>query len=532
MIQDARQLPDGAEIQTDLCIIGAGPAGLSIATTLARSGRELCLVESGGWEPDAATQSLAAGENAGLPYYPLDANRQRCIGGTLRLWAGWCRPLDPLDLQARDWVPESGWPLEAGDLDSYYLRAHALLHLDPAVYDLEFWEKILRTPSLSFPTDELVTRVYRLAETGVLLATSGAFLVSAPNVRLLTHGNAMEFRTDSTGGRVDGLRAGCLNGRRFRVRARQYVLATGAIENARLLLLSDRGHPNGLGNAFDQVGRNFMEHLHFQSGGIRLADPASFPGPLYFRSSLRDTIARIFPTPPTMRRERILNSCTMLEPILPGLPFRVLHQLEKWMFAADRVAVRSRIATHLVRRYAGRAAAAAFRQGNPLLSTRAPGTLLFAHTLEQAPNADSRVTLGSGLDALGMRRARLDWKTTDLDRHTARRIRDLVTEGFLRAGLGTALPANQDPETGWPPEPLQGSRGHHMGTTRMHPDPKHGVVDADCRVHGVDNLFIAGSSVFPTSGAGTPTLTILALALRLADHLQTGTPAGSGIAIT
>jgi choline dehydrogenase-like flavoprotein len=523
MIEKASQVPNGAEIRVDVCIVGAGPAGLAVASVCAAAGRSVCLLESGDWEPDAATQSLACGEIAGLPYYPLDANRQRCIGGTLRLWAGWCRPLDPLDLAARDWVPDSGWPLGERDLAPYWLRAHDLLKLDPPLYDPAHWERTYRAPLLTLPQDELMSRVYRLAETGVLLQYARARLIPAPNVRLLTRATALELRTDPAGGRVTGIEAGGLDGRRFRVLAGQTVLAAGAIENARLLLLSRRARPEGLGNAHDRVGRYFMEHIHFPCGGLRLADPAAFPGRLYFRSSLRDTIARIFPTPGAMRREGMLNGCTMLEPIFPGWAFRALHRLEQTLLAADRWTLRSRLATHLVRRYAGPAAAAAFRQGNPLISARAPESVLFAHTLEQAPNPESRVTLGAGLDAFGQPRARLDWRTTDLDRHTARRLRELVTEGMVRAGLGSPLPASWDPDAVWPPEPLQGSRGHHMGTTRMHPDPKRGVVDPDSRVHGVDNLYVAGSSVFPTSGAGTPTLTLLALALRLGDRLARAT---------
>lgn len=519
MIEDAHQIPNGAEIRTDVCIVGAGPAGLAVALAYTTAGRSVCLLESGEGEPDAATQLLAVGELAGLPYYPLDANRQRCIGGTLRLWAGWCRPLDPLDLSARDWVPDSGWPLGESDLAPYWLRAQELLDIGETGSEPAHWEQTYRSPLLRLPPEELMSRIYRLAETGVLLRKARAQLGPASNARLLTRATALELGTDPAGGRVLAVEAGCLDGRRFRVVAGRTVLAGGAIENARLLLLSNRARPEGLGNPHDQVGRYFMEHIHFPSGGLRLTDPGAFPGRMYFRSSLRNAIARIFPTPEAMRREGILNGCTMLEPILPGWTFRVLHGLERTLLAADRWTLRSRLATHLVRRYAGPAAAMAFRQGNPLVTARAPEALHFAHTLEQAPNPESRVTLGATLDAFGQRRARLDWRTTDLDRRTARRIRDLVTEGLVHAGLGTALPAPWDPDTAWPPEPLQGSRGHHMGTTRMHSDPKHGVVDPDMRVHGVDNLYVAGSSVFPTSGAGTPTLTILALALRLGDHL-------------
>ena len=143
--------------------------------------------------------------------------------------------------------------------------------------------------------------------------------------------------------------------------------------------------------------------------------------------------------------------------------------------------------------------------------------IFFMNELEQAPNPASRVRLIEQRDALGMPRVQLEWRLSGLDKRSIRRAHELLARELGRAGLGRLQLMLSEDEHRWPPE-LGGGR-HHMGTTRMHRDPARGVVDPDCRVHGVGNLYVAGSSVFPTVGAANPTLTIVALALRLADHL-------------
>jgi len=520
MFVDARHLGDPGRIETDVCIVGAGAAGITLAGELASSGADVCLLESGGAEPDFETQSLARGEITGLPYYPLDANRQRAFGGTLRLWAGWCRPLDPVDFEAREWVPGSGWPIPRETLMPFYVRAHERLGLGPPDYDVERWEREIGTRRVALEQDRVESRMYHLADPRWLGREGRTELSRAGNVRVLTHANLREIEAADGGRCVTAVRVRCLHGREFRVTARRYVLAMGAIENARLMLASRSAVATGLGNEHDQVGRHFMEHIHFPSGRIRLGEARTVAPALYFRTG-RSVIARLAPSRETQAREGLLNFNTMLEPVHSELwrrGFEVAHHL---MLSVDRATTRVRRLAHVARRYAGPAAAMSYRRGLPGANHPAP-ELRLHHTLEQAPNPDSRVTLGDETDALGVPRVRLEWRTTALERHTVTRGRDLIGDAFAEAGLGRFGLDAADDDTVWPPRPLQGLRGHHMGTTRMSVDPRHGVVDPDCRVHGMRNLYVAGSSVFPTSGAGTPTITIVALALRLAAHLNGG----------
>ncbi len=520
MIADANSLPAGAEITTDICVVGAGAAGLALARCLARTALSVCVLESGGRDPEYRIQSLARAVNGGLSYFPLDANRQRGFGGTTHLWAGWCRPLDPLDFERREWVDGSGWCLAREDLLPFYRRAGAMLGLCGTEHDPAWWESPAPAPRLELDPSEIVPSMYRLAETGLHRKKAWEILRESRNVRLWLHANVVDIGTTENGRAVSGLTVRTLEGRKFTVRARAYVVAVGAIETARLLLASDRVHPRGLGNDHDLVGRYFMEHLVFEYGVVRLHRPQVVPACLYPVQGAAN-VARLFPTPEKQRRERMLQACTQLLPgdERPGL--RRLLAPREWIRRLRPPAVwKQKRRTYGVARFLGGRLASDDRSAAVRLPAGPSEVLRLMHVLEQAPNPESRVVLDDRRDALGMRRVRLEWRMLPLDQHTAGSIRRLVGDAFGKAGLGAFGTRREDDASEWPPPPLQGMRGHHMGTTRMDPDPKRGVVDSDCRVHGVEDLFVASSSVFPTSGAGTPTITIMALALRLAEHLQ------------
>jgi choline dehydrogenase-like flavoprotein len=486
---DARALPPGATIEAHVCVVGAGAAGIALARELSRSGLDVCLLESGGLGPEPGPQDLARGEIAGAPYCPLDANRARQLGGTTGLWAGWCRPLDDSDFQARAWVPDSGWPLGREELRPYYRRAGALCELPPSDGDPEAgpW----RPDGMPLPLDpeRIVTRVYRLSPPTRFGQVYRPELAASRHARVLLHATAIELETDGPGESVTCVRAAAAT-RPFAVKARHYVLAGGGIENARLLLASRRTAATGLGNAHGLVGRYFMEHVHFHSGYLALA-PAWRRRAALYAGRGRAEVGRFFVSPRAQEREGLLNWTASLERWRPD-----------------------------------RAAAAAWLRGEgrarPRWRELLPGTLRLHETIEPLPNPDSRVTLGPERDALGMPRVRLDWRPSPEERTTSRRARALLDQALRQAGLGRIVATTGDDDA-WPP-PRQGTRGHHMGTTRMSADPRRGVVDPRCRVHGVRNLYVAGSSVFPTGGAGTPTLTLLALALRLADHLAAARP--------
>lgn len=523
MITDFRAMEPDAVIEADLCIVGAGAAGITIARELAGLGARICLVESGGLDFDPEIQDLYAGDTVGHPYFELDVARLRYFGGSTNHWAGFCAPLTPLDFEERPWVPHSGWPLDRAALEPFYRRAHPLCELGPFAYGARLWEELGKEPA-AFDPDEIEACFLRHSPPTRFGDAYRAELEGADGVQVLLHATAVAIQTDDAAATVRQVDLGTLDGKAGRVVARFYVIACGGIENARLLLLSDGVEPAGLGNRHDLVGRFFMEHPHTEPG-IVVSDDDVPLREVYERRQATAGGTEVTPTfcagPAMQARERSLNAQAYLLEMANfdsgiraarelwwgirqgGLPDDLAGNVWRVIRDLDDVAM------FAYRRYTtGRRPADAV------------SALGFSLRTEQAPNPDSRVVLAPERDALGLRRVRLDWQLSAIDRHTVVAATKAFGAEFARLGLGRVRLADWllDGGDAWSPDMLGGY--HHMGTTRMAADPGKGVVDADCRVHHVDNLYMAGSSVFPTGGCTNPTLTIVALALRLADHLR------------
>ena len=512
MHTDARTLEDGTVLDADLCIVGAGAAGIGIAREWIGGARTVLLLEGGGFDYDARMQDLYRGENVGLPYYPLHAARLHQFGGTTGHWAGFCSTYDAIDFAPRAWVPHSGWPITRASLDPFYARAQRVLELGPYEYDAAQWQR--RTPSLvPFPMDARAvwTKMWQFSPPTRFGRRYRSEIVGARNVHLFTHANVCEVETNESATAVSGLRIRTLAGKTLRARARHYVLACSTIQNARLLLASNRRSAAGLGNAHDVVGRYFMEHLEMPSGQLALTGTRPASTAMYdFDFGTTKARGELALSAVMQRERQVLNATVSLSPTTPG---EVAKSTFQWM-TPERLEARRKADS------AGQVA----RQPMDARPAARPADLprLFDLTTrqEQAPNPASRVTLGRERDALGMPRATLDWRLTPLDRRSFRAFYEVLGRELGRSGVGRVRMSDWVTSTdeSWPAS--LGGGWHHMGTTRMHADPKRGVVDASCRVHGVGNLSIAGASVYPTAGCANPTLTLVALSLRLSDHLR------------
>lgn len=508
MFVDARTVPDGSRVDADVCIIGAGAAGITVARELRAGPWRVALLESGGFAPDAVTQSLSAGSAPDQSYFPLDESRTRCFGGTTHQWAGECRPLEPLDFEERDWVPESGWPFRFGDLLPFYERAQSMCELGPFAYDAADWRS-LGARLLALDAERVLTRTVHYSPPTRFGRTYRAEIGRAENVVAYLGANVVELETPAPPTRVSGVRVATVAGSAFRVTARIVVLAAGGIENARLLLMSNRVQTAGLGNGRDVVGRYFMEHLYLDRAAT-IDAPRGRIDELYtfgHRVAGRRVRGLLALAPQVQQRERLTNVCAVVDEDPPRVaPLSWGSLLDAVRDGRMRERVRAYVRTRTQRRVR-----AARRDGSADLH-------LVKHVMEQAPNRESRVVLGPDKDRLGCPRVVLHWRLGALDKRTAHRAHEILAEDLERSGIGrlaSAIGREIDP---WP-SALRGGR-HHMGTTRMHADPRRGVVDADGRVHGIANVYVAGSSVFPTVGSANPTLTIVALALRLADHVR------------
>lgn len=546
MIIDARSLPENETIETDVCIVGAGTAGMTLAREFIGQEFRVCLLESGALKPDQATQALYRGENIGHPYFTLDSARARYFGGSTNRWhiaigddcvGARMRPLDEIDFEERDWVPYSGWPFDKSHLDPFYECAQTVCEIEPPTYATEDWEDPQETPRLPFIGDSVKTVIFKFGSRYPFISNYSKEITQAPNITTYLYANVVEIETNETAQTVTRLRVACLQGNKSWVSAKLFILATGAIEIPRLLLLSNKTQSAGLGNQNDLVGRFFMEHLHFWSGLFVPSSPEIFNlTALYDNIHIVNgvpVIGKLSLTEKVIRREKLLNYVAELSSrvVLHSSLYRFLYpsisSKSVRSFKILRSAIRNadlpeNLGKHVKNVIIGIEDIAVTAYRNIKIKILKPfnkkRTHLFrlANMSEQVPNPNSRVTLADDRDSLGQNRVRLDWRLSPIDMQSAIRSQEILQRELSRAKLGQLF-IELSEET--PPQKITGG-WHHMGTTRMHVDPKQGVVDENCRVHGISNLFIAGPSVFPTGGYANPSLTIVALAIRLSDHIK------------
>ncbi len=524
MLTDARSVPTGTVIDTDICIVGGGAAGITLARQFIGSGHKVVLLESGGDTPEDDTQDLYAGSDIGHPYPMFDASRLRYFGGTTNHWGRpWCDLPSPLDFEERHGVPFSGWPFALVDLEPWYRRAQPIFGLGPFGYALADWGIAQADIPAPFQGPHFMCRVLQQGQPLRFGRAYGPELASAPNVTVYLHANALRFDGGENGGPVRQVQVGVIPDGRFTVRARIFVLACGGIENARLLLLSRQDDGTILGNAHDLVGRFFMLHLEYSEGEIVLDDPhadLSFQtgenGALFRRSGKRRRFVSYISLSDDTRRAHDLPAIR-LRFQYPRLP--EIDVLRRLVFRAER---QGRVTRDLATALASAPGLAAYVARRIIHGRNKPPVPLAAvplHcTAEQMPNPDSRIGLGDDRDRFGLRRVAVDWRLMAEDRHGIAAGRRLLADELASGGFGRLRVTSPDRDDGWPAD-LRGDQ-HHMGTTRMHRDPARGVVDENCRLHDTDNLYVAGCSLFPTGGTFNVTLTIVALALRLADHLK------------
>ncbi|WP_305907528.1 GMC family oxidoreductase [Methylomarinum sp. Ch1-1] len=467
MILDSRDEKVNLNRSVQIAIVGAGPAGLTLANELADLGPVL-VIESGGFEVDADLQALQIGECVGIDY-PLTETRTRQFGGSSALWAGYCAVFDSHDFTHREWVPGSGWPFGVEAIKPYYEKTAKLLNID----DLNFDPRdIARRAEIQLPFDNeiVIPTVWRFGTPTVRISEHHRdHFDTSKNVITLTHANVVDIRLDAEHSMASTLKIRTLSGREGHISADIFVLACGGIETARILLNSDTQVCHGLGNANDWVGRNFMEHPHLSISALTVERVGLF----------KNWLERGY-----FDEEKQFLLCV-------GLSERI--QKEAQILNAR---------AHIYR--------------TPSMSDdETPKVGMF---LEQAPNPNSRLTLSDRTDSLGMRRVRLDWRLTELDWKSYEKTANYLSREFERINVGkvrdTIHLIDRD-------DSLLLHSNHHLGTTRMSRNKADGVVDSNSRMHDYSNIYIAGGSVFPSASWANPTFTLIALTLRLADHIRT-----------
>lgn len=547
LIDTTKEVPQDF-LRFDVCIVGSGPAGITLARKLCSSELRVCILESGGYKSVKAAQSLNTGavdSSHGYREQTLREGRCRQFGGTGNLWNHQMRgatgrhirylPLDEIDFERRSWVPESGWPFSRRDIQSYYESAGRVCDIGKFDFRAAAWQSGTKNRQ-PWQTEKIETIASQFGSPAIFLDRYRRELVSSERITVILRAVALELRMDPLSRVITSIEAGTPGGPKIQVRARAFVLSAGGLENARILLLQDALQPGGLGNQHDMVGRCFMDHP-----SITLGTLTPFSGACFSQAGFYDQhdvdgqsvmgILRI--RPEVMRREKMLNLCAVLAPHFKDLRSNSLAIAYQLLSKGPRFI--------LWRHFRARAQHydpnIGLQPSRPLRQRlfdeyysesqcgwsrltgleRRFGEFGVRSLVEQSPDRFNRVMLGEEIDDFGQRKTKVVWRWNELDLHSIRQAQEIFRDDLAAAGIGTFNPAGE--RVGSQPQPFN-SPHHFMGTTRMSDNPRNGVVDADCRVHEVPNLFIGGSSVFPTGGFANPTLTIVALSLRLAHHLQ------------
>lgn len=526
-IADMREIESGTVLKTDLAIIGTGPAGLSVAREFFGTGTQVILLESGGLKEGNGVSTRETFESIGAPRITEPRLvRNRVLGGTSHTWSGRCRTFDRIDYERRHWVPFSGWPVAPDEMHDYERRAAEAMNIGPAPYGREFWEFLGEdSPGTGMPQGALESCIWQYSrdpDRPLEFFRFGPHFLKqkADNVTVFHHATVTQVETDPAGRRLAALEVTAVPGRTVRIVPKIAVLAAGGIENPRLLLASNRISCAGVGNANGLVGRFLMDHPKTVIGHYfpEAADAVQKRLGLF---GIKHAGRTYFYThgvsiSPSLQRERQLLNCAayLSEYRAADDPWDALKRIFAGRSASCSKDVRA-VASHL-----GLVLDGLYRRLARGSSVRHKIDRLVVDCLvEQVPDPDSRITLSDRVDEFGVALPRLDWKVSDLERRTVVELARLFADEMRRNGL----PEPQQPD--WlrenAPEAIQfRDAAHPSGTTRMSDDPNTGVVDADCRVHCVEGLFVAGSSVFPTASHANPTLMVLALALRLSDTLK------------
>lgn len=556
MIADARTagLPD--RIEADLVIVGAGAAGITLALALADTRLQVILVEAGGPRYSAAAQAFYAGEAVDpAAHSPVDMYRRRVFGGSTTLWGGRCIPFDPVDLEERPWMEHARWPFGHEEVAPHIPRAMDILEAGAP----EFCAREAlggQAPMVAGVIDEdvILDRIERFSRPTDFGKRYREQLERAPNIRLFVNAPITQIRLSE-----DGTAAGIVfdaGGNAIAVDAPRVVIAAGGIETPRLLLAGNSARPRGLGNEHDLVGRFYQCHLEGEVGRLRFLVPPERVRLDYERSHDGVYCRRyIWLSPEAQRRHRLAG--LVVRPAHPGIvdpdhrdPVLSAMYLAK-AFIVPEYARKMTALEHQARSKRGGSAfawhAAHFRNivlGSPRLAAFAADwtqrRILASRKLpsvvlgdprglypadvngEQEPNRDSRIALGSERDALGIPRVRVSWRATEADYRRLLAGLQRIAKAFAKSD--TVRLSLDGVDEAYLAKTIVPIGGHHVGTARMAEDPCHGVCDANGEVFSVPGLFVAGAAVFPTSSFANPTLTLVALTLRLAEHLKRTPP--------
>lgn len=466
----------------DICICGAGAAGITLAIEFASQGKKVALFEGGGEEYSDKSQSIYGPKNTGLKYYGINGCRLRYLGGTTNHWAGRTMELQPIDFEKRDFFPLPGWPIEKNEFDKVRKRAFKVLELE---------KNSLVAPNVPELSGSSVTMLGHGSSPPVRFGEKYyKNLLDSKNIDLYINANLTDLKLNDSHNSIQKIEIKNYKNKTFYFSGKKIILAMGAIENARLLLNCNSQVTDGIGNHSGFVGRCFMEHFQ-----VYLGEYSINPDNSIWSSGVN---LEFFPTDKLVKEKKIGTSVISFGKA-NSRSYGRLKVIKKFL---KESVCDSESLTNI---------------SKSMFDFNCEGDGVITTLCEQSPNKNSRITLSHEKDALGLRRVNLNWQINELDKRTIRELALETAKEFARLDIGRVKLKEYVLS-----DEIEGKLGahcHQMGTTRMSLSAKDGVVDVNSKVFGIDNLYIAGSSVFSTGGGVNPTLSIVQLSLRLADHL-------------
>ena len=525
MLIDGSSLNERVELSADICICGGGVAGLVLAKELAAKFHKVIVLESGGESYTQEAQDLYAPSVANKSFYPDPSySRLRFLGGASNHWENNTSPLDPIDFERRPWIPNSGWPIRFKDLEKYYSVAERYCGVKGNGYDTAFWVNKLGYKDWMAGSSVLETGMAKAAVPATrFYAEYGDSLKVSSHVQIVTFANVVDVDFEKETETISTAYFETKPGLRHQVNAKAFVMCFGGIENARMLLTFNEKYNNLIGNRFDNIGRYFMDHPTVRAAQFYPHTHTDLD--LYTGGPIGDLVVKGF----FKIKEEILSQneiSNIRMPLQPATEYEMSDGISSHHIMADAFSegeLPDNFGTHILNYIKD------FDMVAEAISRKAFNTRLFesanemtgyqfAMMLEQTPHRDNRIRLGDKRDPYGLRRVEIDWEFKKDDQERMWRALELtaIEVGALSLGRVRVLKERAERLMG----DQLGYGHHHMGTTRMSERYEEGVVDSHQKVFGTNNLYVAGSSVFSTGGHVPPTLTIVAMTVRLAEILS------------
>ncbi len=524
MIVDGNQASTPSSFECDVCVLGGGVAGIVLACELKKKFQQVLVVESGDEHFTPEAQALYRPQAAPKHYPDPEYSRLRFLGGSSNHWENNTAPMTPLDFEQRDWIPDSGWPISYTELAPFYAGAGDYCGVGRDGYSANDWLTRLSATDVVDGSEVIQTQIAKFAAPPArFFHTHKQVLLAGGAVTVLKNSNVVDLDFDEGSTRVRAVSTMSNQGRQASVEARVFVLCCGGIENARLLLAFNQKYDQQLGNQYDNVGRYFMGHPTPRAAQLLVPDPEPFA----FYSGVQVGERRVEGYLSLSQQVVVGNQTTNLRmPLVPASQYMLSDGISSYHILSEALSegdTPDHFGQHLVNFASDLdmiAEAIARKKLNKRLLSSAEdfAGFMIPMMMEQTPDRNNRIYLGSKKDKLGLPKVLIDWQLSEQDKHRVWQSLDLVAHELGALSLGRLRILQERSVRIWGSQ--LGFSSHHMGTTRMAPGPDRGVVDRDLRVFGTENLFVTGSSVFATGSHVPPTLTIAALTIRLARYLE------------